>query len=681
MQTIIWLGDATAFFAYAALFFIAAIAHSKNLTHRLLSLFGLAGCFWASVHLAVKLEYLSTSWLNWAESIRIICSSLLLYSLLNQQVQYLKTLLSHPLVIGIILLSFILPVLSSLLILEASWFFIGYLTLTIALLILLEILYRQAKSALWGLKPLILALGALLTYDFIVFADASLLSAINPDMWIARGYLHTCLVPLLLWSIKRSKTLGINIYVSREMVFQSSLLFAAGIYISIMAVTGFYIKSIESQWSGMIQTVFIVLAFVVLFALFISESIKRNFKVFLEKNFYANRFDYRVQWLKLTNLLNTPLTDNQDFYQRSLEVFINSIDYDSGALYKFKNRKLELTAELGEKYMNDLGQCHCENLLYSLLPYIQQKHWIIDLKHYQHHKNRYPELHLESAEVESCPFHVVIPIYQQGNLWGLVCLNNSTGEYLSFNWEIRDYMTVVTNQVGHYISQHEANKIITENAQFAAFSRMSAFVIHDLKNVLAQIDMILANAQKHKNNPEFIDDTFETLGYTKQRMEKMLSQLMNKTADENKTQQSISLNQLIEQVISNQCQNMLPAPQFISKSPIEINLDTEKFSNVLYHLIDNAQQATADSGRVTIIVDQQPTLAVIKIEDTGCGMSAEFIKDKLFKPFETTKGNAGMGIGAYDAKLYIEQLGGRLIVNSIVGQGTEFIIELPLTDN
>lgn len=680
MEIFSWLGYLCALFSYLALLLLMGIAskgsQKNNLTHKALILFTISGAHWSVAYLSTNLTINTSWWLNWAESFRVIAIGLLLISLLNQQTTRYLSLLKKPSCIIISSAAIIMPILAAYQVVTPAWFYIGYLGMTVALLILLEILFRQAKSALWGLKPIILAFGALLVYDFIVFSDASLIAHVDKDMWLARGYLHAFLAPLLLWSIKRSKSLGIQVYISREMVFQSSLLLSSGVYLCLMAITGYYIKSIESQWSSMLQVIFIVLAFVVLFALFISENLKRNIKVFLEKNFFANRFDYRVQWLNLTNQLNTPLTGTQNFYERSLDVLINSVQYNQGALYKLNNRQLECIAT-DNTLTNSNQQAVAHTLLTPILEYIQQKQWVIDLKDYQQHPSKYPQLTIDKTLINECPFHVVVPIYQQESLWGLVCLNNSNGELLHFNWEIRDYMTVVTNQVGHYIFQHEANQVVTENAQFAAFSRMSAFVIHDLKNVLAQIDMILSNAQKHKDNPEFIDDTFETLGYTKQRMEKMLAQLMNKTTDEQQVKNTVEITQLISQLINERCANMLPTPKIITQQTAELALDTEKFTNVLYHLIDNAQHATEDSGKVEISVEKSLEFIRIAIKDTGCGMSAEFIRNKLFKPFETTKGNAGMGIGAHDAKLYIEQLGGHISVNSEEAKGSEFIIELP----
>ncbi len=677
MDYINWLGYALSFLVYLALLLLSLASKNKNLPHLGLIWFTVCSLFWAASYLIINYTGAYTYLSSWAESLRVCSTGIFLLATLTSQNKSAKLFFRSYSVISLLILSLILPVVSSLHIFPNAWIYIAYLGLTVYSLILLELLYRKSKNALWGLKPLILALGTLMIFDFIVFSDASLVVKLQPDMWLARGYLHAAIIPLILWSLKRSKSLGISIYISREMVFQSSLLLGAGLYLCFMALAGYYIKSIESQWTGMVQIIFVALAFTLMFALFISETLKRNIRVFLEKNFFANQFDYRAQWLDLTNQLNKPLGESADFYGRSLEVFIRAIHYDSGYLFKLKGSKLENIASRSRQE-NDLElDPLIKEMSDILIPYILKKHWVIDFKDYQHNKNRYPGLALPDELINTCPFHVVVPVYQQESLWGLVCMDNTKKEYLNFNWEIRDYMTVVTNQVGHYIFQHEANEIVTENAQFAAFSRMSAFVIHDLKNVLAQINMILSNAQKHKNNPEFIDDTFETLGYTKQRMEKMLAQLTNKTLEDKQTQSLVNLNDFIQNIINNQCQNFLPEPELIPSHKIELNLDTEKFSNVLYHLIDNAQQATQDSGQVLIKLEQQNSFIRISIKDTGCGMSESFIKHKLFKPFETTKGNAGMGIGAYDAKLYIEQIGGRLTVSSIPDKGTEFIIELP----
>jgi putative PEP-CTERM system histidine kinase len=196
---------------------------------------------------------------------------------------------------------------------------------------------------------------------------------------------------------------------------------------------------------------------------------------------------------------------------------------------------------------------------------------------------------------------------------------------------------------------------------------------------LAQIDLILCNAEIHKDNPEFIDDTFETLHHTKARMEKMLQQLTDKSTPQHGSQGLCILSDCIQQVVEQRCAGNLPKPTMHIISETEVVLEQDKFSNVLYHIVSNAQQATADDGKVEITVEQSMDQRhmLVTISDNGVGMSSEFIKDRLYKPFDTTKGNAGMGIGAHDAKAFLEKIGGQLQVKSNENEGSTFTMYIP----
>ena len=261
----------------------------------------------------------------------------------------------------------------------------------------------------------------------------------------------------------------------------------------------------------------------------------------------------------------------------------------------------------------------------------------------------------------------------------MAVMQGSDNTRKKLNWELRDYLNAVTAQISNFLFHHQAAQELAENAQFSAFTRMSAFIVHDLKNVLAQIDLILSNAEQHKDNPEFIDDTFETLQHTKARMDKMLRQLTEKNTSDDGADSLVILSEMVIQVVEQRCASYLPTPSVILSSETPVVLDKDKLCNVIYHLVSNAQQATSDDGTVNISlelsVDERHML--INIVDTGCGMSEDFIRTRLFKPFDTTKGNAGMGIGAFDAKAYLDKIGGQLLVQSKPQQGTIFTLRIP----
>ena len=108
--------------------------------------------------------------------------------------------------------------------------------------------------------------------------------------------------------------------------------------------------------------------------------------------------------------------------------------------------------------------------------------------------------------------------------------------------------------------------------------------------------------------------------------------------------------------------------------------EKERLTAILGHLVQNAQDATPDEGYVQLELSQNPGYAIIKFRDNGCGMDKKFIAERLFKPFETTKGNAGMGLGVYEARDYILKHAGHCHVDSTPGLGTTFTISLPLAE-
>jgi signal transduction histidine kinase len=173
-----------------------------------------------------------------------------------------------------------------------------------------------------------------------------------------------------------------------------------------------------------------------------------------------------------------------------------------------------------------------------------------------------------------------------------------------------------------------------------------------------------------------VDDVFETVESATERLAKVLTQLRNKQVAQS-TSRKVDLGDIIEHVIEQR--NVIQPRVYLQKiDNCLATLDDERFFSVMNHLIQNAQEASAADGRVDVILEKQGERINIAVSDNGCGMSATFIKTRLFKPFDTTKGNAGMGIGVFDAKQFFESVAGSLTVESIEGQGTKMIISLPI---
>ena len=559
-----------------------------------------------------------------------------------------------------------------------SWSFLALIVLSLEVLVLLEVVYRQAGQEQWAFKPLIIYLGATNLFEFVTYANATMVNQVEIGYIAARGYIYFFLMPLLVIAIRRIRHWGIDIFVSRDVVLHSSLLLVAGGYLFVMALVGYAVNYLGGNWGATVQIILVVMSFALLATVFLSTGFRTKIKVFITKHFFANQFDYRVEWVKITKWLTHAGDRSSDVYYAGLTGMLNAIQYESGLLFKVTNKEIECIATSSNQ--KDELSDGVEEVLSTLATYTKQNGWIVDTDAYLVKPFDYNGLKLDRNVLKTWPYQLFIPFMKDGGLWGFAILSAGDKEKVSLNWEVKDYLNAVSEQVGTYMQHHEAAQVVAENAQFAAFNRMSAFVLHDLKNVLAQVDLILANAQQHKHNPEFIDDTFETLEHTKARMEKMLKQLTDKKAIEEGVNSEFMLSEIANDVVSNRCSALNPMPSVHIATEESVTVDREKVANVLYHLISNAQQATADDGVVDVIIslDKDNNTQLVMIEDNGIGMDKQFIEERLFKPFDTTKGNAGMGIGAYDAKTYIESIGGKLSVMSEPGRGSCFTLHFPL---
>ncbi|WP_018983254.1 XrtA/PEP-CTERM system histidine kinase PrsK [Salinimonas chungwhensis] len=660
---------------YLTLLLLLFTVRKSGLAKYLLMLASMVTFGWSLSFVTLLTGPISMPHLLNADAFKMLVWLLFLASCLREDFTNIWRVLSRPVTAVILVPPVLTLVLPSILPVAASTHFLLMTILSLEVLVLLEVLYRQAGKDRWAYKPLVIYLGAIHLFEFFTYMNATMVNQVGLGYIAARGYVYLMLLPLLVVAIRRIKHWGVDIFISRQVVLHSSMLVVAGVFLSVVALAGYAVNYFGGSWGATIQILFFALSLTLLGAVIMSNSLRNRAKVFIAKHFFANQFDYRVEWVKLTKALTSQTKGIHDVYNNALIGTCEAVNYDSGILVKVVGTNVEELARRGHAAMSDADRI----ILRHLIPFCANTNWLIDLQDYQVNPFEYEGLHLDREVVRQSMFHLVVPLFNQEEIWGFALLSTAD-EKVNLNWEVRDYLHAVSEQVTTYILHSEAAKAVAENAQFAAFSRMSAFVLHDLKNVMAQIDLILCNAEQHKHNPEFIDDTFETLHYTKARMDKMLRELNEKKVDEKGIDSAQTLSVIIAQVIDTRCHSIKPVPLLRVDEESQVVVDSEKFANVVYHLISNAQQATADDGKVVICldVDHIENKQYVKITDTGSGMDKTFIAERLFTPFDTTKGNAGMGIGAYDAKQYIESLGGRLLVESEVDKGSCFTLEFPL---
>ncbi len=661
------IGFVLAAIGYFFFFALLLTVKARNVPRSILLGFVLLTVVWASLYAWQPTTAYQNQWSLWLENSRLLALVLFLYAALQSQQQSLWLFVQRKEVWTTVVVMLAWTLLASIQLVPVNLLLTGQLVLCVFILALIEALYRRAGSARWQFKPLIVALSIMVLFDFVLLAEASLFLRIDAQLWSARSFIQLLMLPLLVISIRRIKAWNIRVYISRDIVLQSSLVLAAGLYLSLLALAGFYIRFSGGAWSELLQATFIVLGFAILAALLLSDTMRRKLKVFIEKHFFENTFDYRAKWLELTHRLRQIDVNHDDVHQEALASWLQAIGYHKGLLLRTQPQ-IRVLARINRPELTPAERTIAEHYLAQQ----QLKNWIVDLK-----QTKDPFVAQLALPPQSCHSQLIIPILAKDGLWGLCMLDTDPALQLKLNWELRDYLLAVTEQIASYLFLMEASNKLMENAQFAAFSRMSAFVVHDLKNITAQLGLLLKNAERHQSNPEFVADAFDTIASSKRRMDKMLAQLMDKERHDEQ-ESRFQLGPLLAQLIDSRCQGQQPIPRLQVEQDSQLSLDKERFANVLFHLIDNAQHATPDDGQITLTLKQNKDWVELSIQDTGCGMSDDFIATRLFKPFDSTKGNAGMGIGAYDAQIFVEQCGGQLLVHSKEGEGTTFTMRLPL---
>ena len=245
------------------------------------------------------------------------------------------------------------------------------------------------------------------------------------------------------------------------------------------------------------------------------------------------------------------------------------------------------------------------------------------------------------------------------------------------NWEDRDLIKMASFQVAVNLSQYETNRALTQARQFEAFNRLSVYIVHDLKNILGQLSLLIANAEKHKHKPAFIDDVISTVENSVERMTALMKQL--RTGINDMSQETVELSSLLHGVVSSHSKRQ-PLPTLSCENDLYISANATKFATVVGHIVQNAQEATDNDGFVEIQVTKLQNSTRIIIRDNGSGMDADFIENKLFSAFDSTKGLTGMGIGMFESREYIRKIGGNIQVTSSIGNGTTFTFTMPLAN-
>ena len=410
---------------------------------------------------------------------------------------------------------------------------------------------------------------------------------------------------------------------------------------------------------------------VAVLALLPSAQLRAWFKVEINKHLFAHRYDYRALWLRFSAAVAETHDDDQASIEtRVTRALAQTMEAPSAILF-LSDEDHQLVNALAWRWPSDMAPPAM--LGAALAGKLRDHGWVIDIKA---DWNKFGAL-LPPWMQHSMRAWAIAPLVHRDELVGAILLAAPPGNR-KLDWEDLDLLRVICSEAAARLAEARSRAALAEAQRFDEFNRRFAFILHDLKNLVSQMMLLAGNAERHAANPAFREDMVLTLKETAARMNDLLQRLGRPDAVAPARTGEVMLDAAIRPQLPRWSAGLgTIALDGAVARPVRAN--AEAFVRALAHLVRNALEVSPRGEPVRLHLEQGEAEALVHVVDAGPGMSAAFVRNELFRPFSSTK-RTGFGLGAHEARLLIETMGGRLDVESQPGQGTRFTIRLPFAD-
>ncbi|GEO80134.1 XrtA/PEP-CTERM system histidine kinase PrsK [Pararhodospirillum oryzae] len=547
-----------------------------------------------------------------------------------------------------------------------------HILLDVALILLVEsLLHGSVEQANTPERIFFLTLGGLGIFDLFYYVRLILVGEVDPWFDATRSVVIALsalvLAGVMLWPGRRPFGL------SRRMVFQSTMLIGAGTYLILMSFLGTYLRLWSDDWGRTAQVLFLGLAATLLLLVLRSASVRARLSVLIGKHFFRLKYDYREVWLNFIGKMASP-NSTVSLQNRALQAVAEAVHCQGGVLWILQ-RPIDLyTAAATLNLTTDVPTIAGDE---PLIGFLNRTGWIIDIGECLAEPERYDGLILPAWFAETPRLWVIVPLLHNRVLEAVMVLGQARSAPRCLGWEEFDLLKTVGAQVAGYLAEERASRELMDTRRLAEFNRRFAFVVHDIKNVVTQLSLMVQNAEQHGADPCFQEDIIVTVADAAQRLKTMLVHL-GKESDGGRRDLPLAGFDLgaVGAAVARHWRTSFPT--LIFKAPpdeVAVVGASEQLAVALDHLIQNAIDAAGPRGRVVLEVRACADSGVIEVVDDGPGMTPEFVRDRLFRPLETSKPQ-GSGVGAYQAMQLIRDMKGRLEVETRPGTGTSMRIRL-----
>ncbi len=544
------------------------------------------------------------------------------------------------------------------------------LAMALAIVLLAENLYRNAdETARWHVNLPCIALGSLACLDVLVYADAVLSREFSHTLLDARALVTALTMPLLAIAAARGRRWRRQVRVSRAAVFHGTTLVVGGGFLLSVGVVGEVLRQLGTDWGKVAQVALIAAALIAVAVAVSSQSARSRIRGLVVDHFFAARYDYRREWLRCVDTLSGGAEESVPAAERAIRAIADAVDSPAGAV---------LTRDAGEEgAVARFRWSGSWNLPEDVSLALPSDHLLIT----EMRGGGWVALLEDNTPADVGKalgrLWLGVPLlHHREGLLGIVVLAPPRAPF-ELDVETFDLLRTLGQEVAMFLAERRAAEHLADQRKVQDYARRFAFVAHDVKTVSSQLGLLLANAEENISDPEFQRDMLLTVRASTDRIRTLIARL--RQPDEEPAPPPEEAEATPDRAEGCDPRARLMAIAAARRHPVLLDpadptiglvaIAPAQFDAAVTHLLDNAIEASPEGEPVRIGLRREGGRILVDIVDRGAGMTAEFVRDRLFRPMVTSKAH-GNGIGVWQARDLLQKAGGDLLVLTRPGAGT-----------
>ncbi len=456
---------------------------------------------------------------------------------------------------------------------------------------------------------------------------------------------------LFVFFAVRFRLFDMDVFVSRYVVYHSLTFVGIGAY---LVMTGAVIWGIRilGLGSSVVVTGFVGFVAMVMLAVFaLSTEIRSRLRFFVNTHFFANKYDYRKEWVELSGYLTISYTERQIVHVTS-QVILDSMYIAEMSIWLLKRgvfvRSLSFPAEKGDR---EVRPDHPLPVYLSV-----GRHFIRGTPLAADDGSWKALVEEHAGFLDANRIELAVGMFAGSDLIGFIAVGRQRPG-TPYGQDDIDLLTAIASQASSALVKAWYAERLAENKELDTYNRMSASLLHDLKNASGHLSLILQNAPRYMDREEFRRDMLDTIQQALARIEKVTSKLAAPAHAEDVRPAAFDARDFLGRLLERLRPRLEGVDLVTEADPsLIVHADMDVLERIMENLVINAVEAVESRGRIVVGACRKGGRVHLWVRDNGKGMTDEFMQERLFRPFQTTKPR-GTGLGLWQVKTMAERIG------------------------